>query len=446
MNADRHFFTLFRRGFAVLLMYTFLSGDGAAVVGSELSQRWEGLREKFEAASLEIRSKFEKDRSELGERFVGALQKLETGLQEKGALEDLLAVQEEREGFIKSGVLGSAERTDVKRLRTVYLESRAPIDAGEKEGMGQLRDAYLKQLETLQGDLTRAGEIETAVMVKTEADRLRSGIADDSNVAAPVTPVAATSETLARLAPIPSIAPAPVDAGVFKLEQWPPQMTLPQGNYRVEGTRTQGSDLGREVILSPGSVFRGTDKKALWLIGRATLVAREVMFDGFTFEGDLSSQLFFEKCHFKDMNLGKGGGWVGGRFMTRWQFRDCRIEGSFAQQWNSKRFGLQMVNCQVERVEFPSIEYDKDDEPSAFASQDWAMVRNTHFRKCVIPVSVLSILEDCSFEACRFIDDPSPLTFATKITRTIFLEDCQWNVKALPAEFIVEQKKMSERP
>jgi len=56
-----------------------------------------------------------------------------------------------------------------------------------------------------------------------------------------------------------------------------------------------------------------------------------------------------------------------------------------------------MVNCHVERVEFPSIEYAKEDEPSDFAVQNWAMVRNTHFRKCVIPVSVLSLLADCSF-------------------------------------------------
>ena len=33
--------------------------------------------------------------------------------------------------------------------------------------------------------------------------------------------------------------------------------------------------------------------------------------------------------------------------MTRWQFRGGRIEGSFIEKWNSKQFGLQMVNCEV---------------------------------------------------------------------------------------------------
>lgn len=446
MISDRHFLALSRRFTAALLLCTFLSGGGSPVVGSEVTQRWEEVRGKFEATSTEIRSKFEKDRLNLGEKFVGALAKLEASLQEKGALEDFLAVQKERELFVKSGALGSSDIPDLSRLRTLYTESRVPIDSGEKEATVRLMQAYLAQLEMLQSELTRAGEIETAVVVKSEAERIRIGVANEGDSAAGSKPAAATSEPIAGLEAIPEMNIASVDGGIFKLEQWPPKVALPKGNYRIEGTRNVEAEKGREILLLPGSVFRGADKKARWLMGSATLVAREVEFNGFTFQGDLSSRLFFEKCFFKDMNLGKGGGWFGGRFMTRWQFRDCRIEGSFTEKWNSKLFGLQMVNCEVERVEFPSIEYDKDDEPSEFAGQDWAMVRKTHFRKCVIPVSVLSLLDGCSFEECRFVDDPGPVIFATRITRTIYLENCQWNVKTLPAEFVVEQKKISEMP
>jgi|GEM_PF-948880 len=446
MNSNRHVLTLLRRFVAALLLCTVLSGGGSAVEGNELIRKWEELREKFDIAASEIRSKFEKDRSDLGEKFVGALQKLEAGLQEKGALDDLLAVQKERELFVKSGSLGSDGIADLSRLRTLYTESRAPIDSGEKEETVRLMEAYLKQLETLQPELTRGGEIETAVVVKNEGERIRRSIKDESASVAGLNPEAATAAALAMLQSIPDMNHAPVGVDIFKLEKWPPKVTLPKANYRIEGTRYQGDEMGREILLLPGSVFRGADKQARWIAGRATLVAREVAFDGFTFQADLSSQLFFVKCHFKDMNVGKAGPWSSGRFMTRWQFRECRIEGSFTEKWNSRDFGLQMVNCQVERVEFPSIEYDKGDEPSEFAGQDWAMVRNTHFRKCVIPVSVLSLLDDCSFAECRFIDDPSPVAFATKITRTIYLEDCQWDVKALPAEFVVEQKKISEMP
>lgn len=104
------------------------------------------------------------------------------------------------------------------------------------------------------------------------------------------------------------------------------------------------------------------------------------------------------------------------------------------------------MKCEVERVEFPSIEYDAEDEPSELAGQEWAMVRNTQFRKCVIPVSVLSLLDDCSFEECRFVDDATPLSFATGIKRTVCLDNCQWQIKSLPAGLVVEQKKISEKP
>jgi len=132
--------------------------------------------------------------------------------------------------------------------------------------------------------------------------------------------------------------------------------------------------------------------------------------------------------------------------MSRWQFRECRIEGSFIEQWNSRHFGVQMVNCHVERVKFPSIEYDVEDEPSEVAGHVWATVRNTHFRKCVIPASVLSLLENCSFEDCRFVADPRPLDFSTTITRTVFLKDCKWEVKTFPKGFVVERKELSEKP
>ena len=414
--------------------------------GDDLALKWEELRMKFDTASSEIRSKYEKERSDLGVKYAGALQKLETTLQEKGELEELLTVRNERELFITSGTPGADGPAELSRLRTLYTDSRAPIDNGEKEEVVRLMGAYFKQLETLQTELTRTGEIETAVLVKNEGERIRRAIDEGGGPATGLSPKPTDPAALAMLQLIPEMNHAPAEGDLFGLEKWPPKVALPSANYRIEGNRYQGDETGREVLLLPGSVFRGADDKARWIIGRATLVANEVEFNGFTFHGDLSSQLFFVKCQFKDTIIGKGGPWFSGRFMTRWQFRDCRIEGSFIEKWNSKQFGLQMVNCEVERVEFPSIEYDAEDEPSELAGQEWAMVRNTHFRKCVIPVSVLSLLDDCSFEECRFVDDATPLTFATEIKRTVYLDNCQWQIKALPAGLVVEQKKISEKP
>jgi hypothetical protein len=446
MKFTRHILPFFQRFSQAFVLCALLADGGSVASAGELTAKWEQLQGKFATATSDIRAKFEKERSDLGDKFVGALQKLESGLQEKGELEALLKVRKERELFASAGTLGTEEIPDLSRLRKLYTDSRDPIDRSEKEEVVRLMQAYLQQLETLQTELTRAGEIETAVLVKKEGERIQRTVGTEGDSAAQPQAKPADPEALAKLEAIPEMNHAPAEGDLFELEKWPPQVTLPQGNYRIEGSRYQGAELGREILLSPGSVFRGVDAKSRWIMGRATLVAREVEFDGFTFLGDLSSRLFFEKCQFKDVKVGKGGPWFSGRFMTRWQFRDCRIEGSFTEKWNSKQFGLQMVNCHVERVEFPSIEYDATDEPSEVARQDWAMVRSTHFRKCVIPVSVLSLLENCTFEECRFVDDAMPVTFATRVTRTVYLDNCQWAVKALPAEFVVEQRKISEKP
>lgn len=446
MTPDRHLFPCLRTFLSIFLLHSLVAGLTPVASGNDAVLKWEELRTKYEAASSEIRAKFEKERSELGGKYEGALRKLEADLQEKGKLDELLTVRTERETFVASGSTGTDGIPELERLRTLYTGSRAPIDSGEKEEAVRLMEAYLKQLETLQTELTRTGEIETAVTVKNEGERIRRAIeagggTGDGSPSKPADPA-----VLAALQSIPEMNHAPAEGDLFKLEKWPPKVALPSANYRIEGSRYQGDEMGREVLLLPGSVFRGADDKARWIMGRATLVASEVEFNGFTFHGDLSSVLFFVKCRFKDIIIGKGGPWFSGRFMTRWQFRDCHIEGSFIEKWNSRQFGLQMVNCEVERVEFPSIEYDPGDEPSELASQDWAMVRNTHFRKCVIPVSVLSLLDDCSFEECRFVDDAVPLTFATGIKRTAYLDNCQWQIKALPAGLVVEQKTISEKP
>ena len=74
------------------------------------------------------------------------------------------------------------------------------------------------------------------------------------------------------------------------------------------------------------------------------------------------------------------------------------------------------------------------------------MVGRTNFRKCVIPVSVLRLLDNCTFEECRLVDDATPVTFASKVTRTVHLDNRQWAVRALQAGFDVERRKISEKP
>lgn len=433
--------------FAIFALSMLWHGDGSMLWGDDPGAKGEDLRKTYEAASLEIHGKADKERSDLGAKYLGALERLEADLQAKGILENLLAVRKERETFAKSGMIGSDSIPELIRLRTVYQESLAPIRSAEEEASAKLRDAYVQRLESLQVELTRAGDVETAVKVKSEADTIRQAVTVEATAVASNSAAGSTDAGAGWPDPVPEMQHAPLGGNPFKLNSWPLKTALPSANYRISGQFEVEEAKGQEIQLLSGSVFRGADEKASWLLRQSSvLVARDVQFNGFLLLGDLNSRFYFEKCQFKDMNLRKGGAWFGGRFMSRWQFRDCRIEGSLVEDWSSRKFGIQMVACQVERVKFPSIQYDEGDEPSEVAGQSWARVRNTHFRKCVIPVSVLSLLDDCSFEECRFVDDLTPLTFTMPVARTVYLQDCKWEIKALPDKFTLNQKKLSEKP
>src|SRR5690606_3201852 len=105
-------------------------------------QKGEDLRKKYQSASSEIHAKFEKDRSDLGGKFVGALQKLEAELQQKGELDALIEVRRERELFAGSGTLSSDGPPELARIRTVYETARVPIDTGERAAVLRLMETY----------------------------------------------------------------------------------------------------------------------------------------------------------------------------------------------------------------------------------------------------------------------------------------------------------------
>ena len=125
--------------------------------------------------------------------------------------------------------------------------------------------------------------------------------------------------------------------------------------------------------------------------------------------------------------------------MSRWQFRNSDFYGGFKKKWESHLTGVQMVDSRLERVEFPSIKYGKQQEPSAWAQNDWALIYKCTLRKCVIPVSVLSIMEDCSFVDCRFVDDPTPVTFKTVVKRTVNESKCSWKIRNMPENLVITE-------
>ncbi len=79
--------------FTIFALPLLCLGDGSMLRGDDLGAKGEDLRKTYEAASLEIRGKADKERSDLGAKYLGALERLEADLQAKGILENLLAVR-----------------------------------------------------------------------------------------------------------------------------------------------------------------------------------------------------------------------------------------------------------------------------------------------------------------------------------------------------------------
>jgi hypothetical protein len=403
------------------------------------------LQSKYQVASAEIQMASAAEIQRLSDAYVQALTRLEGDFQSAGKLDLLLKARNEREQFLKSGKPGEDATPELANLRAILDQNRKPLEEKMAAAVADLSQKYLNQLEVLQVELTKTGQIDMAVKVKEAAEKVRAGLAQSDSV--PTTPVAAAPPLPVgkKVVDVPVITPQPVSEDPFRSGNWPVTLAIPQGNYRFEGSHSIKGEKGRQLLLMPGSQFQGSDSSR-WVVGNSLVVAKDVTFRKFQFQGDLGSVLHFENCRFEDMIIGKGGPWFGGPFMSRWQMRDCTVSGSFIDRWVIKNVGVQIIGGQFERVEFPPIEYESDQEPSEVASQDWATFSGVRFRKCVLPASVLSLTDNCEFDDCRFIDDPKPVEFKSPITRTLFVSDCTDNLKNVSKNLKLEKKPIPDRP
>ena len=425
--------------FALWALFPILTS--AQVPGSP-----EELRKRFDDALDKIVQEHAEKIADLNKHYVVALVKLEQKMQKEGKLTELVKVKNERELFEKSGAMGPDDLDEIKDLRSRMEVAKEPIDEKKSDDIVKLTTSYLKLLEPLQLRLTKAGRIDEALAVKSETERVTPFLNPENAMGTLSVGRANTLPAgLAAIAPIPSFSPPLVSDDIFERDKWPEKLTLPVANFRLREKRDIGRGSGYELVLQPGTTFKGLEDNTAWNVGNYVTVAKGVTFDSFGLYGNLGAKLYLQDCTLKDMDIGKGGGWFGGRPMTRWQFLNCTITGSFVKRWESSHIGLQMVNSHVERVEFVPIKYHKDDKPGAFALSDWAMIRDTHFRKCVIPASVLSLMENCTFDDCRFIDDPEPPVFEVAVQRTIYIQNCNWLIKDLPTNLTIDQKPLSAR-
>jgi len=422
------------------------------------------LQSAYEKARIDASVPFAGELKKLVEGYGTALERLQLTLQIEGALEAVLEVRAELKNLQTNGQPGTTEAKNDRlvKLRGIFSDSKQSIVERQAAAVQEVAATYKTALEALVPELTKIGKLEEALKAKALAATIgaegpdaenagrpemgiNSGSGVDGEPGAGDIPIKVTARAERRLTEVPEIEAPLVGADIFAQPDWPLLVMIPEGNYEVDGVAKYKSEKGRMLVLSEGSTFRGGGEKTVWNVANSITTGKSLWFENFIFQGNLGSRIYLEQCSFKDMHMGKGGGWFGGRFMSRWQFRSCAIEGSFIDSWGTRHTGVQMLGCRIERVKFPALEYQNEDEPSEIALNDEMMILDSYFYQCEIPVSVLSLTEDCAFVDCRFVADPTPLIFADRVKRTLKVENCKVEYAELPANLEFKLEELPQR-
>ncbi|MDF1755685.1 MAG: hypothetical protein P1U89_23045 [Verrucomicrobiales bacterium] len=398
------------------------------------------LRGKYLTARSGIETEFTAKRNTLKSGYLSALTKYEGELQRSGNLDGLISVKKDREAFEKSGEAGSGGTEKQQSLRKIYLDALAPINRDETQKLNDLKVSYSKALESMVSDLTKSNIIEAALLAKAELKKIQGEIESDPPVETLTTSAPTEIPGHLKFRPIPLIDPPITDKDLWESgDNWPQNVTVPKGDHRFSN-KIETKEKSSQIKFLPGTTLKGKGESSRIIFGNGTTtVGTEIQFSDFKFNGNLNTEFFFTDCTFQNVDIGKGGGWFGGKFMSRWQLRDCKFHNHFEEKWESHLTGVQIINSTFERVDFPSIIYHEDHEPSDWANEEWAVFYQCQFRKCEIPISVLSIMQDCSFDNCRFFMDEPEISFAKKVERTIHERDSVWKVKTLPENFVVNK-------
>ena len=113
-------------------------------------------------------------------QYVGELEALEKSFQAKGALEDLFASKGERERFLNGGMIDESNfvesPAELLALQSKHLDLQAQVSLTVAEEM-------LKSLEQMKQRLTIEGNLEQALTVKKDIERLNNRFAGISDIA-----------------------------------------------------------------------------------------------------------------------------------------------------------------------------------------------------------------------------------------------------------------------
>lgn len=155
------------------------------------------LQQQYEKAVL---APHQEAKSALDAKFATALENAIAQAKQAGRLDDVLALQQDQKRLAEDLPFPEDDDTTLetlKRLRAIYREQLAKLEAQRQAGQTALLPAFTARLKELEATLTKADRIEEALEVKTYRESLATSV-----TAAPV--VTGTPAPPAAVAPPPA--------------------------------------------------------------------------------------------------------------------------------------------------------------------------------------------------------------------------------------------------
>ena len=151
----------------IFVSHSEVMAQEAGAVFPELKE----LRDQF----TELWDDVPRPKSDFDALYLSELEKAAAKAQEEGELLLLVALKAEIKAFPSRGPVGDelSEHAELARLQKIYNENFKKIEADSREKRIQLIVAYRKQIDELQKELTKAGEIERALEVHQEGERMK---------------------------------------------------------------------------------------------------------------------------------------------------------------------------------------------------------------------------------------------------------------------------------
>ncbi len=410
-----------------------------SIQSARSSDQIQTLTFEFEVFHEEICSEYREDRAELYDKYATAVDQLGGSLQATGDLDSTLKAKEEAKLARNKRKPGKTDFPGIERLRTALEQASTGIDKAAKNRSNKLAQEYIRQLNELQGQYTKEGNVEEALEARGQIDDLVDLISSPKSVFDTLTTYKPSKTEKAIVAPeaastisTGSILHSTVlVTGSHQLE--PGAYTsferLQLGDRSIENKADRGGQIhiptGCE--LSEGIIYG--DVGAIDLSGSH--------FHDMEFWQNLHSNLKADSCRFDRCHFKKGGGW-GAAISSRWIFENCVITESFFRVWRKKLVGLQARASTFDGIQFPPYEFKVD--AGKEAASEWWIYERCLFRNCSIPESLLIATRDCVFENCEIVSE----TLLIETPVSISLYERGTSLKLPSAQGKVSYKKLSE--